>query len=390
MKSTLLVLVFFFSVYVMSQTPVNYSAIDSKIATIPSDNSNSIQSIADYINANFKSDNDKIRAVFYWTTSNISYDVANMFAVNIDETPQDRILKTLKTKKGICQDYAFVFNEIAHLVNVKSVVISGYTKQNGKVDILSHAWCAAKVDNKWFLFDPTWGSGFISNKKFNRKINNNYFKVSPGQMIKSHMPFDYIWQFLDYPITNREFVVGKTNVDKTKKQYDFTTEIVKYESLTKTDQFFETAQRIEKNGIINNLISEACAYQKRAWKNELENGNVEILNQNVILYNEAINEFNDFIMYRNNKFKPSLSDEEIKYKITNPIQKLKKCQESLFKIGNLSATNSDILRNLKKSVADAILESDKHLQFVTSYLSKGKMVRKTMFSKITWFGIPLN
>ena len=59
-------------------------------------------------------------------------------------------------------------------------------------------------------------------------------------------------------------------------------------------------------------------------------------------------------------------------------------------MGNLSATNSDILRNLKKSVADAILESDKHLQFVTSYLSKGKMVRKTMFSKITWFGIPLN
>ena len=91
MKSTLLVLVFFFSVYVMGQTPVNYSAIDSKIATIPSDNSNSIQSIADYINANFKTENDKIRAVFYWTTSNISYDVANIFAVNIDETPQDRI-----------------------------------------------------------------------------------------------------------------------------------------------------------------------------------------------------------------------------------------------------------------------------------------------------------
>jgi hypothetical protein len=28
--------------------------------------------------------------------------------------------------------------------------------------------------------------------------------------------------------------------------------------------------------------------------------------------------------------------------------------------------------------------------FVKTYLSKSKLVRKTMFSKVTWFGLPLN
>lgn len=390
MKNTASLFFFLISVLAAGQVPVNYSLIDTKIAAISIDDANSTQSIATCINANFKTENDKIRAVFYWTASNISYDIANMYNVNLEETPQDRIIKTLKTKKGICGDYAMIFNEIANLVGVKSVVVRGYTKQNGKVDVLSHAWCAAKINNKWFLFDPTWGSGFVSNNKFNRMINNNHFKVFPEQMIKTHMPFDYLWQFLEYPITNREFVVGKTQIDKTKKRYDFTAEILKHESLTKTDQFFESAERIEKNGIINDLISKAYVYEKTSWNNERGNENNDKYNTIVSEYNEAINGMNDFIYYRNNKFKPVLPDEEIKSKIQIPHEKFKKCQESLFKLGSLTSNNSESVSSLKKAIADALVQTQTHLDFVTNYLSKNKLVRKTMFSKLTYFGIPLN
>jgi transglutaminase/protease-like cytokinesis protein 3 len=30
---------------------------------------------------------------------------------------------------------------------------------------MSHAWCASKIDNQWYIFDPTWGSG-LNNGKF--------------------------------------------------------------------------------------------------------------------------------------------------------------------------------------------------------------------------------
>lgn len=390
MKNIFLIISFFFFFLSFGQDNVGYTLVDAKMTSIPANAANSTQAIAKYINANFKTENDKIRAVFYWTASRISYDVENMFAVNISETPQDRITKTLKTKKGICGDYAMVFNEIANLVGIKSVVVEGYTKQDGKVAVLAHAWCGAKIDNKWYLFDPTWGSGYVNNNKYTRKINNNYFKVTPSKMINSHMPFDYLWQFINYPITNQEFIEGKIQVNKTKKNFDFESEITKYEALPKIDQLFESAQRIEKNGIKNQLISQAYTYTKTSWNIARENENGAKYNAIVSQYNEAINELNDFIYYRNNKFKPNLPDDEIQSKIQNPIQKLKKCQESLFRIGSMGSENASSVSSLKKSVADALVQSETHLEFVNNYLSKSKLVRKTMFSKVSWFGVPLN
>jgi hypothetical protein len=40
-------------------------------------------------------------------------------------------------------------------------------------------------------------------------------------MIASHMPYDYLWQFLSYPITNTEFETGKLLPVKNQKYFDF-------------------------------------------------------------------------------------------------------------------------------------------------------------------------
>ncbi len=390
MKNVYVLLSFLFAILSFGQANVGYTLVDAKMATIPANDANSTEAIAKYINANFKTENDKIRAVFFYTSSNLSYDVANMFTVDIDETPEHRILKALKNKKGICWDYALIYNEIANLVGVKSVVIQGYTKQNGKVDTMAHAWCASRIGNKWYLFDPTWGSGYVNNNKYTRKINNIHFKVEPSKMINSHMPFDYLWQFMNYIITNQEFIIGKIQIDKTKKIFDFETEITKYEALPKIDQYFESAQRIEKNRIKNQLISQAYTYAKSSWNNERENENNAKFNQIVTQYNAAIVELNDFIYYRNNKFKPAISDEELKEKITSPKNKFLNCQELLNKIGKVDAGNLQNVNSMKSGLIGTLKQAEEHEVFVTTYLSKSKLVRKTMFSKATWFGIPLN
>ncbi len=390
MKNIYLLFSFFSFIFSFGQANVGYALVDAKMATIPAIANTSTAEIAKYINANFKTENDKVRAVFFYAASNISYDVANMFTVNSEETPQDRILKALKTKKGICWDYALIYNEIANLVGVKSVVIQGYTKQNGKVDTMAHAWCASRIGDKWYLFDPTWGSGYVNNNKYTRKINNIHFKVDPSKMIISHMPFDYLWQFINYPITNQEFIIGKIQIDKTKKIFDFETEITKYEALPKIDQYFESAQRIEKNGIKNQLISQAYTYAKSSWNNERENENNAKFNQIVTQYNAAIVELNDFIYYRNNKFKPTISDEELKEKITSPKNKFLNCQELLNNLGKIDAGNLQNVNSMKSGLIGTLKQAEEHEVFVTTYLSKSKLVRKTMFSKATWFGIPLN
>jgi hypothetical protein len=390
-KNISLLFILLLSIFSFGQTTnIGYTTIDKKIALIPQKAAGSTQEIANYINANFKTENDKIRAVFYWTASNISYDVANMFAVNPNETPQDRIVNTLKNKKGICGDYAAVFNEIATMVGVKSVVISGYTKQNGKVDTLSHAWCAAKIDNKWYVFDPTWGSGSLQNGKFVKRINDYYFKTEPSKIISSHIPFDYLWQFLNYPITNAEFYEGKTQVNTTKKYFDFEKEIAKQNNLAESDQLFESMQRIEKNGLKNTMIVAIYENKQQNLTFLRQTANVEKLNGIVKDLNEAVVLLNDFISYRNKQFKPTFPDDEINAMIQKPKEKLIKCQNDIYSIGSTGSENASNLLSIKKAIESNLALANEHAVFVKNYISKSKMARKTMFSKLSWFGIPLN
>lgn len=390
MKSTFLLSIFFFSILSFGQTKLEYALIDRQISTIPNSSTHSTEDIANYINTNFKTDPDKIRAVFYWTASNITYDITNINVVDYTESPQDKISKTLKSKKGLCIHYAEVFNDLSNKIGIQSYIIEGYTKQNGKVATLSHAWCAAKIDSKWYLFDPTWGAGYVSNGKFFKKLNNSYFKVEPYKMISSHIPFDYLWQFLNYPITNQEFYDGKTQTNKSKKYFDFEKELAKYNSLTEVHQVFESAERIQKNGIKNALILERLEGKKKQLISLRENTNIEKLNSIVADYNEAIILLNDFIYYRNNKFKPTLPDDEIQKMIEKPKEKLIKCQDAIYIVGSVGNENSSNLTALKKSINEALGQAEEHDQFVKNYLSKSKIARKSMFTKISWFGIPIN
>lgn len=378
------------SVLSVAQTKTAYSDVDTKIAKIPVELSTSTTGIAKFITDNFKTDNDKIRAVFYWTATNISYDVPNMFAPNQLESSQEKIEKTLKTKKGVCIHYAEVFNDISNKMGIKCRIIEGYTKQNGSIATIAHAWCAAKIENKWYVFDPTWGAGGIMNGKFIRKLNNFYFKAEPSKIIASHMPFDYIWQFLNYPVTNAEFYGGKIQLDKTKKYFDFEKDIALYDNASENDQLFESAARIEKNGFKNAMILEYYNLKKKQWNAVMQNANVDKLNTIVAELNEAVLQLNDFIMYRNNKFKPVFSDEKISQMIQTPREKLAKCQNDIFKLVMVGSENTSNINSIKKNIAQNLILADEHASFVKEYLSKSKLVRKTMFSKVSWFGIPLN
>jgi len=188
--------------------------IDQKALLIPDSLTKTTDALAKYFVANFKTDNEKSRAIYIWVVCNVQYDIDNMFAINFYEKKEDKISKPLKTKKGICENYASLFTDICLKSGLKSYVIEGYTIQNGFADYIPHAWSATLIDSSWYLFDPTWGSGYVEGGRFHTKINNDYFKVAPSSLISSHMPFDYLWQFLNYPITNQEFYEGKTQQNK--------------------------------------------------------------------------------------------------------------------------------------------------------------------------------
>lgn len=376
-------IIFFFLCQTSLAQQVNpFLAIDKKMDEIPLEKTISTTEIANYITSNFKSESEKVRAVFYWTASNISYDVVNMNEPNFVYSSEEKIANALKNKTGVCIHYAEVFNEIANKIGLKTYIIHGYTKQNGVIASTSHAWNACRIDGKWFLFDPTWGSGYVHNEKFYKKLNNNYFKVLPSKMIQSHMPFDYLWQFLSNPITNGEFYSGKVSNERWISNYDFEKEIAIYEKLSTEEKAFEASKRMEKIVILPGLINDYFLYKKEEFTVLRQNKNVEKFNNIVAEYNEAISAMNDFILYRNKKFKPAFSDDIISDMIKTPYEKLKKCQTEINNLGSMGKENQSGLNKLLMEVSQNVKTAEEHYKFVEDYLSKNKVGRKLMFTKL--------
>jgi hypothetical protein len=389
-KFILLFTLFNQTVFGQKSTKNLYTQVDKKALQLPDSLTTTTSQIANYINSNFVTDEEKCRAIFVWVASNIQYDIDNMYAMNFYEKQEEKIAKSLKTKKGICINYASLFTDICVKSGLKSVIVEGYTKQNGFTDYIPHAWSAALIDSSWFLFDPTWGSGYVSNGKFNKKINNEYFKASPTTIIKSHIPFDYLWQFLNYPITNQEFYEGSTIQNKTKPFFNFNDTIQFYEKQNHIDQLIFTAHRIEKNGIKNSMIFDRLQHLRMEIENDKQNKIINLYNSAAADYNEGVNSFNEFINYRNKQFTPKKTDPEIQAMLDVSDKKINDAREKLEEISNPDNNTANLIRQLTKSIDDVSKQMKEQQDWLKLYFSKGKSGRKSMFYKVTWFGVPLN
>ncbi len=364
------------------KTKINgYSGIDAKALQCPDSLTKSADDIASYMNGNFHTDKVKVRGIFIWIAGNIKYDAENMFALNFYEKKEDKIAKPLKTRKGICENYAALFTEICTKSGIKSFVIEGYTKQNGFADYLPHAWCGALIDTSWFLFDPTWGSGYLIKGKFYPEINNDYFLVNPSMLIKSHMPFDCLWQFLNYPVTNQEFYEGKTQENKSKAYFSYQDSIPAFEKMSHTDQLAASASRIEKAGIKNSLIFDRLQHIKIELENEKQTHIADLYNDAVIDYNDGIAAYNDFINYRNKQFTPKKTDPEIKAMLDTASVNLQSAKTKLAEIIKPDATTSKLIQQLSKPITESIDLVNEQQDWLKIYFSKPKASRKLMFYK---------
>lgn len=363
-----------------------YAEIDDRAKQIPDSITKSTSDLADYIDVNFTSLEEKIRATFFWVATYFEYDIDNMFALNFYEKKEDKIAKCLNTKKGICESYALIFNEICTKMGFKAYLISGYTKQDGFVSYLPHAWNAVYVDTGWFLFDPTWGSGYIDAGKFVKQINNNYYKVKPELLIDTHMPFDHLWQFLNHPVTNKEFADGNTVINYSKPFFDYMDTIFIYEQLSEMDKMFYSVRRIEQNGVNNSLIFNRL----KDLKVLIQNLNIEAYNKSVVYFNQGINNLNQFIQYRNNQFIPIKPDSEIQNMIDSVSIKFSLAKNKLNEVAHSDEFVTPLVATLRGLFQEARTHLEEQQEFLASYFPKGKLKRKTMFFKYSWMGLPLN
>lgn len=373
------------------QEPVNiYAAVDAKMLAIPEAQTSTTKDVANYINANFTTEKDKVRAVYAWTTNTFEYDYDNMFALNFYEKKENKAEKMMRLRKGICENYAAVFSEICNKCGIKAYVVPGYTRHDDFTSYLPHAWCSAVVDNEYFLFDPTWGAGYISNKKFVRKLSNDYFMQNPASHVRTHMPFDMMWQMLNYPLTAKEFEERKPVNDKNKNYFSFPDSIAAYEKMSQLEQYEAEARRIEQNGIKNALVYNQLANLKQNIEIERQNGLVNTYNSAVADFNLSVSELNEFINYRNKQFTPLKTDMEIQGMVDTVDHKLSRVAVKLATVKGRDNQVDAMVSPMEKQMAEVTKTVQEQQEFLKKYFKKGKLMRKSMFYKYTWMGIPIN
>jgi transglutaminase/protease-like cytokinesis protein 3 len=384
--------------------PEDYTAIDRLALQMPDSLTRTTEGIAFYINAHFHERRAKTRAAFIWIASNIQYDLANMFALNFYEKIEDKIAKALLTRKGICENYAALFTDVCGKMGVKSYVVEGYTRQNGFADYIPHAWCAALLDSAWYLFDPTWGSGYVSNGKFYKRINNEYFMARPGYLIRSHMPFDYLWQFLYYPVTNEQFYAGKTQERSGMPYFNYIDSLAAYERQSNLEYDLAASSRIVRNGVKNSMIFDRlehlrrdAEYEKAKIEHDKEQADIDRKNQIVNLYNSALGDYNEavhdlnaYIAYYNKQFQPVKPDSDIQGMIDSTASNLKAATSKLHGIHDPDPSTGVLINQFRRQIGDLSARVEEQEEWLKKYFAKGKMGRKNMFVKISWFGAKAN
>ena len=226
---------------VKAQENAGFTKSDTRAQYIPPAETHSTASIAKYIIGNYTTEREKLLAAYSWVTYNIKYNSDSMYVINFNPDPQTRITAALRRRKGVCENFAAIFNDIAVKAGLQSYEVTGYTKQYGSIDKTAHTWCAVYLEGKWFFCDPTWDVGISGYAK--------YFLVPPLAFIESHMPFDPLWQLLDQPVSHKEFYQGYIRSKKDKTLINFVDSINAFTQMNELQQLESAAHRINQAGL---------------------------------------------------------------------------------------------------------------------------------------------
>jgi len=140
-----------------------------------------IKEQAKTVTAGKTSDRDKAKAIYDYVAKNVSYDVEKY--ENDDFNWDDSALKTLETKTGVCQDYAYLAIAMLRASDIEARFVEG---RAGGIFPGRHAWVEANLDGEWVTLDPTWGSGYLKDDKFVPAFNEDYFDPDMDEFKKTH------------------------------------------------------------------------------------------------------------------------------------------------------------------------------------------------------------
>lgn len=185
---------------------IDFEYIDNKILNIKIKNEVTREILAAYISRISNNEGEIAYAIFRWITDKIRYN--KDMRLTWENQSSDSVFIN---RAGVCTGYSQLYANIAIKAGLKAVRIIGYAKgadhiPGNVIENENHVWNAVMIDNKWYLLDATWGSGYESaSEQFIKEFKIKQFLVLPEKFIETRFPSEEKWQLLPEPITKEAF-----------------------------------------------------------------------------------------------------------------------------------------------------------------------------------------
>ncbi len=205
---------------------IDFSKADYTAKLYEGENLDNLPLLTYKLTHKLSTDIEKFRAIYTWVCLNIKGDANqhNLVSRKRKHFKNDSLgyvawnasfkkiafKKLLKHKKTMCTGYAYLIKEMCFIANIDCRIINGYGRSFEtnveKLEIVNHSWNAVKLNNKWYLCDATWSSGYMINETiFVKAYNDGYFLTDPILFGKDHFPLEKKW-FLNTQLINRKFI----------------------------------------------------------------------------------------------------------------------------------------------------------------------------------------
>lgn len=371
MKVTIFAACLWLSIGPGNYSPERYRYVDRITAEFPQPEHQ--QDLALFINSSFTSQNEKVRALHYWISTNIEYDVKNIF--NDQEKSN-----VLESRIGVCSDFVNLFLETASLINLEAHRIDGYSRINGEVNLVPHSWIIVQLDDgQWYCFDPTWSAGYVKEGKFIKQYTDNYFSKTPQEFINTHIPFDPLWQGILPKISKVDFENKQVSF-RTERDPDFNESINRFLASGREEQLETQILRMKENGV-NNFLS---YYYLKDKKRELEEYRLNLkntaLNELKNTYEKTVYQLNNLIHHRNSFFDELKKDHLVQHEQSKLINLHSSTIDLINSYEKRFGTNCQRLINIKTSLAQLDNAITNQVNFVSLYLLTHPEERYDLFT----------
>ena len=331
---------------------IDFERIEKYVDNTPVSKTKNTKVLSEYLTANFQQDDEKFAAIYFWIAKNIDYDVKSRYDAPVYRSVAEITAEVMRRKKGVCQHYSELFNELSDLAGLESYVVNGYGKEYGKVMNLAHAWNVIKVEGEFYFVDATWGSGHINPEgKYVRDFSLEYFMVTPEKFIDDHISFDPMWQLLKRPLFFEEFEYG-INYNTSRPEFNFKDSINYYFTLSPIAQIKSKIRRIEQNGQANKLVEFELDYERGNLRILEFNEQVRLFNNANEYYNKGVTQLNEFNNLKRRKVNDgSVSAKRLREKLAEMEENMLKAKELYSKV---DTKNTQLKANLKKAKTNVL------------------------------------